>query len=191
MSVILDPNFTSEDHRYSDHAGNVVPSVTDLIERYWPLDKRFLQGERGSRIHEVTAERDRGNLVNVPGDIEGYVRAWDAFKGDHVERFLLIEQPFIVPGLLYAGTLDRVYVRTGGGVTLLDIKTGKRDPWHELQQGAYTVAADRAGYSVDQIVTVQLRSNGKYQLVENDIDRATRAWICLIGWHNYRMEIGR
>lgn len=192
MSVILDPTFTSEDHRYMDNAGNVVPSVTQLIGQYWPIDTSNYQKsgtDRGTMVHAHTQALDGGlfDMRHFEGDEhEGYLKAWSDFKAAYVDKLLWVEQKFIVEEFGYAGTVDRIFESTSSEIVLADIKTGQEEPWHELQQGSYSLAAFMAGIPVDKIVTVLLRPNGKYKVVPNDLQQALLAWKSLIAWHNYR-----
>lgn len=194
MSVILDPTFTAEDHRYSDQAGNVIPSVTELIGQYWPVDTSNYKKsgtDRGTMIHAHTQAIDTGMLTidQFEGDEhEGYLRAWEKFKAENVKKFLWIEQKFLVEEFGYAGTVDRIYESSKGEIILGDLKTGKDEKWHELQQAAYALAASMLGIPVEKILTVQPSANGNYKLITNDLQRGLFAWKCLIGWHNYRTE---
>lgn len=192
MSVILDPTFTTEDHCYTDHAGNVVPSVTELIGQYWPIDRRFYTENgtnRGTQVHAASAVIDSG-LFTVGAFAgtaeEPYLKAWEKFKRDCVHEIIWREQKFLVEELGYAGTVDIIATTKYGKVGVFDLKSGKLEAWHELQQGAYSLAARLAGIGVDLIATVQLKKNEEYKLVTHNLEQALLAWQSLIRWHNYR-----
>jgi len=202
MPLLLNPQFTEDDHRYTDEAGNVYPSVTEIIGQYWPIDRRFYQESgtlRGSDVHSLTAYMDQSIVdpeaaAAAEPNLRPYLVAWDSFKRDMVDGpdgFYWIEQKFIDTDLGYAGTADRVARFKDGRVFVLDIKTGAPESWHELQQGAYAVAARRDDLDVDGLATVQLMKSGKYKLIPHKLDRGVSAWVALIKWSNYRREMKR
>jgi len=194
MPVLLDPRFTEEDHRYSDDAGNVYPSVSELIGRYWPIDRRLYQesgAQRGKDVHELTAQMDRSTTDTVAIEdptLQLYLDGWERFTREMVAEFVWIEQRFIDTEAGFAGTTDRLVRLKNGQLFILDIKTGRPEGWHELQQGAYALAARKCGFIVDGIGSVQINGNGKYQFVRHDIHRAISAWEALTEWHQYRQE---
>lgn len=198
MAVLLNPTFTDDDHRYTDEAGNVYPSVTQVIGDYWPIDRRFYQESgtrRGSDVHAITAMMDNSGLtaetaaVGEPALLP-YLRAWEAYRTEYVGEIEWIEQSFIVEELGYAGTIDRVF-RIGDRVRVIDIKTGAPEQWHELQQGAYALAAVLSGMNVSEIASVHLSQNGKYKVIPHTLDRGMSAWRALMQWSTYRSEMKR
>ncbi len=198
MAVLLNPTFTDDDHRYSDDAGNVYPSVTQVIGDYWPIDRRFYHESgtrRGSDVHAITAMMDNSGLAAetaAVGDpvLLPYLRAWETYRTEYVGEIEWIEQSFIVEELGYAGTIDRV-VRIGDRVRVIDIKTGAPEKWHELQQGAYALAAVLSGMNVSEIASVHLSQAGKYKVIPHTLDRAMSAWKALMQWSHYRTEMKR
>lgn len=196
--MILEPTYTDEDHRYTDPAGNVISSVTQIIGDYWPIDRRFYAASgtrRGSDVHTVTAMMDRGGLTATEAAVGdesqvGYLKGWEQYRRDTHYVADWVEQPFICDELDYAGTVDRLF-RAGPDYHVVDIKTGAPESWHELQQGAYALAAIFAGYNVTSISSVYLRESGSYRIEVNNLDRAVAAWKHLIGWRRYREEMRR
>lgn len=195
MAIVLDPTFTSEDHRYTDAAGNVVPSVTELIGQYWPVDRTFYThagADRGTQIHNDTAAIDRGLLtlsMFEGSEHYNYLRAWDEYVSDNIAELIWIEQKFLDPIFGYAGTVDRVAQLRSGEFVVLDLKSGKPEKWHELQQGAYAFAAKQEGIPVEACYTIQIKPTGKYKAIKHDAARAIFAWQSLMNWHNYRRSM--
>lgn len=191
MSVNLAPNFDEERHEYSDAAGNVVRSVTQIIGDYWPIDRSHYSEEpraRGTAIHAALEEIDKkkssySSYSMLPHF--DYIEAWELFKADTGYQVEQTEQPFIYEEYSYAGTVDRVGMMQRERV-LIDIKTGGPADWHELQQGAYAAAMIGADINIDAIATVFLRPNGKYKYKKNSLDRALLGWGGLMTWINYR-----
>lgn len=196
MAVLLNPTFTDDDHRYTDEAGNVFPSVTQIIGDYWPIDRRFYKESgtrRGSDVHALTAVMDRtgmdaGAVAIADATTRNYLDAWEQYRQDIPSTYEWIEQALIVEELDYAGTTDRLAL-IGDRYRIEDIKTGAPEPWHELQQGAYALAAVMAGYNVSEIVSVHLAQSGKYKVIKHDFDRAIAAWKALMQWHQYRSRM--
>jgi len=197
--VNLTPEFCEGEHTYADAAGNVYPSTTELIGRYWPIDRsRYGDGsaaQRGTEIHSLTQVIDTG--LFHPGQFEngheysGYIRAWEKAKTDiGFGVWEWIEQRFISDELGYAGTVDRLS-RRGDVYVVIDIKSGRAEPWHELQLGAYATAAMLAGYPVSAIYDVYIAKNGKYKAARGNESRAISAWKSLMAWHTYRRSVQR
>ena len=194
--INLDPTFTELDHRYTDDAGNVYPSTTTIIDEWWPVDKKWFAknpgaATRGTEIHAMTAMMDRMRLSSEDAavmnpDYVMYLKAWSAFSQTHVDQYLWIEQRFIAEILGYAGTVDRIAQMSTGELAVIDIKTGAKQPYHELQLGAYGVAAKLAGINVEAAATVHPTVSGNYSIVEYDLPRAMTAWKALMQWVNYR-----
>jgi hypothetical protein len=194
--VILTPDFCEEEHTYADAAGNVYPSTTELIGRYWPIDRsRYGDGsaaQRGTNIHKVTEKIDRKKAADWPEEYAGYISAWELAKIDIGFRdFAWIEQRFICDELGYAGTVDRLHMHGADEYWVIDIKTGKKEGWHELQLGAYAVAAEIAGFPVARGYDVYLGISGKYRSPKADIGKAKAAWKALLVWHRYRSGVKR
>lgn len=203
MPVLLNPNFTEDDHRYSDDAGNVFPSVTEIIAEYWPIDRRFYQQsgtQRGTDVHTLTSMLDANpgmgplEAAAIAPALGPYLQAWDKFVRDVVDGpdgFIWNEQRFIDEEREYAGTVDRLIRAKNGELWVIDIKSGKPETWHELQQGAYSAAARRCGWEVANIGTVQLTQSGKYKLIKHRVEAAETAWDALVKWRRYRREMKR
>ena len=196
--INLNPTFTSEDHRYSDDAGNVYPSVTTVIERWWPVDTRWFNqaaAQRGTEIHAQTAAMDKLGMsvedaMAINPDHALYLRAWHAFCENNLHEWYWIEQRFVCEVLEYAGTVDRVAKLQDGKIAILDIKSGAPAPYHELQIGAYGVAAKMAGLDVSVGATVHVNDKGGHQVKWYNLQRGMEAWKALLKWANYRRGMG-
>jgi hypothetical protein len=127
--------------------GRPLPSVTQVLGallNYDFLDEqdraRYL--DRGRRVHEATHDDDLGRCCEsaLDPEIQGYLRAWRKFRRDFDFRHLSIEQPVCNPEYGYAGRLDRTAMLRGGGLAIIDIKTGAMPASAPYQLAAYAGA---------------------------------------------------
>lgn len=165
LTQIKNNQITFTDARfYIDTDGKYYPSVTTLLEAY-PKPYQLLQwlkevgnkadeirdsaGRRGSTVHRISEDYDRGLQINLLGD-SGQplysMEEWSMFERyvDFTKRFNpqwdMIEQQVICPELGLAGTIDRIGT-IDGKKYLLDIKTSNgiyNSYW--LQAAAYRQA---------------------------------------------------
>jgi hypothetical protein len=152
---------------YYTENGTPVPSVTTVLNAY-PKGAAFYEwlkkngedsdairdeaGRRGSKVHLMTEQYDKGEEVSLFGEsgelsismlewamFERYVEFRNRFSPEIID----IETHIISEELCIAGTRDRVILLNGKRI-LLDIKTGNyigKEAW--LQLSAYQ-AIDRA-----------------------------------------------
>lgn len=187
----MNVSFDAGLHRYTDADGNILPSVTQLIGRWWPIDRTFFTedgAQRGTDVHEYTSMLDQ-SLITPLGigddDLQPYVSAWMDYVALTGPVFSLIETPLGHSRWKYAGTVDRV-AQLGGKTVVIDLKTGSKQPWHAVQTAAYSVLLEEEGVKVDAAYTVILKSNGKYAVEEHDLKRARDAWLCYLRSEQYR-----
>ena len=154
-------------------AGARVPGVTRILRARNLIDDTWFTEEacaRGKAVHEaihLLAENDL-DLASVDPRIDGYL---DAHRKFVFETELTIFASEIGMGSRagFAGTADML-AWMGGVMTLIDIKSGAPDRWHELQLAAYSMLikenAAALGLSVEDLprdfMTVQLKDDGKY-----------------------------
>jgi len=177
--------FDSDTHTYTDEAGNVLPSVTTILQEEGLIDTTWMKPEhaqRGTDVHEATALIDRGEMVatDFPEWMHGYLDAWQLFRVDYGFQPNAIEQ--LVYTTVYAGTVDRVGWMAGDN-WLLDIKTGRPSKWHPLQTAAYATAL---GGGHLKRATVHVAKTGKYRLKEHLSDEDYIAWSTILMWRELR-----
>ncbi len=192
LTQIKNNQITFSDARFyiDPETGAYYPSATTLLEAY-PKPFALLQwmkevgksadeirdaaGRRGSTVHTLTEDYDRGHQIDLLGEggqpiysmeewgmFERYVDFSTRFNPD----YSMIEQQVISPELGFAGTLDRIGV-VDGKTYLIDIKTSNgiyNSYW--LQLAAYRQAAGvTMGIQVDGVAILWLnaktRTNGK------------------------------
>lgn len=134
-------NFDAETHTYTTEEGLLVPGVTDILG---DLNIRKTgvyppgAAERGKRIHSLLEYYDKGTLDynSVTDEDLALIEKWDAAKEDlKITGWTGIEQIVFSKSLWYAGTADRV-----AGDMVIDIKSGGKEEWHQLQVAAYGYA---------------------------------------------------
>lgn len=146
---------------YLTASGKFVPSVTTILDAYpkpahfysWLKevgsnadDIRDEAGRRGSAVHKMTEDFDRGfevSMLTDDGELACKLGDWAMFEryAEFTERFKPevhnIELNMVSEKLGYAGTLDRIITLNGRRI-LLDIKTSNSIYAHFwLQLSAY------------------------------------------------------
>ncbi|MFA5321364.1 MAG: hypothetical protein WC373_01715 [Smithella sp.] len=166
--------FNAELHEYRDAKGNVIPSVTQVLESVGlsdfsgvPADVLAVAQERGLVVHKITELYDMEmlDMSSVDPKLKGYLTAYKKFLNDFkILSFMAIEE--IVYNLIgdYAGTLDRI-AETQKGKILFDIKTGVFSIAHGPQVATYE-AAHAGNCKIDTIGTLYLNDDGTYKFKE-------------------------
>lgn len=139
--------FEASTHTYRVD-GVIVPGVTSVLKTAGIIDYSMIPQDvlrtaaaRGTAVHLALQFLDEGTLDrdSISEDLVGYISAYERFCADSGFTCAQIEQRVYHPGCQYAGTLDRTGV-IGGGLAVLDFKTGLVLPGHALQLAAYTYA---------------------------------------------------
>ena len=122
--------FDARLHQYIDiRTGEVLPSITQLLERAGEVNGDFFSeesAERGTQVHRLTLDYDLGALdvSDCVSKYRGWLLAWEELT-TVLQRpdWLHLEEPFVHPVLRFAGTPDRVgyiYKR----LSVAEIKSG-------------------------------------------------------------------
>lgn len=170
-------SFDPTTHTYSLLSREIVPSVTQVLERsgladYSSIDPDVLKRaqERGTAVHLACELYDAGNPLaeSVGPKIVPYLDAWKRFRAESRAVVLRSEHLVYHPRWRYAGTLDRV-VLLNGRVTVLDLKTAAGiEPWVELQTAAYLHAWNEETENPQlrswSHAAIRLRKDGTYRL---------------------------
>lgn len=185
--------FDAETHTYRVD-GVAVPSVTGIINAIlpvWQADEWYLQ--RGAAIHYGCALMDCGELdwQSVAPEIEPRIMAWGKFRTDWPADIVAVETAVSHSLYRYAGTLDRMFVRSGD-LVVCDIKSSIA-PQVRPQLGGYALAwnATHPKQKVKSAVAVELRDDGTYRadwLSTADLRRAEQQFIALLTVFNFASE---
>lgn len=179
------------DNRFYEFNGELYPSVTTILEAY-PKGPAFFEwlkrvgeqadeirdefGKRGSVVHNLTEQYDKGFEVTLMGDngTPQYTSVWWSMFERYIDfsnRFqpeiLGIELNYASDKLKFGGTLDRI-IRLNGKLILIDIKTSNYLHNHFwLQMAAYMKLFEEKnpGQKIDEIAILWLnaktRTEGK------------------------------
>lgn len=162
-------------HIYFDlEVGDVVPSITQMLQTVGLIDDRWFSEEgceRGTAVHELTAEYDLGVLAVAQCDspyrgyLLGHVEAMRIVKPEWTK----IEIPCVHPIYRYGGRTDRAG-RMYKLRAVCEVKTGAEDRAHQIQTALQAIleAADLnlPPESVARFC-LYLKGNGKFKLVEH------------------------
>lgn len=165
--------FIEDGHIYLNQEGVRLPSVTQIIDHFYPkFYKNGLHKEKGTAIHWAAELWDKGKLdwSSLDDRIVPQVTAYVDFVNSSGFKSLLIEQPMSIdePENLrcFAGKPDRIG-KLGEEFCVLDIKCSDGVIKTTDIQTAMYALLHKDNYKMKEIVdryTVYLRSNGKFKL---------------------------
>lgn len=176
--------FDEANHKYFVD-GIELPSVT-TITRFCSADSRTLAGsdpfyrERGTAIHELTADYDLTGEFPIGTGYDGYLSAYRAFKRDYrIKTWDYIEYAMGSLKHGFAGTADRIGV-IDGELSILDIKTSSTVNKSALK-------AQLTGYmkllgKPCKLYGLQLKKDGDYRLIP--IEQADELFNICFKLHN-------
>lgn len=185
--------FDEKEHRYF-LGERELPGVTSrlklagMIEDGWFNEKAR---DRGTAVHYATEYDDLGILKEETLDERAvpYLEAWRAFRRETGwENVEFPELPVCSPTLGYATKIDRVG-NLRGKLSVLNLKTGQRAPWHGAQLAGEAIAyCEWRGLSSTfkvQRLSLYLANDGTYRLHvhENRIDfERFKAAVVIAAW---------
>lgn len=159
--------FDEASHTYH-FEGMPVPGVTELLKPLSnfegiPPDVLARKCDLGRRVHAACQFFDEGDLDedSVEEDVAPYLAGYRKFLRESGVSVLVNEQRVLDPILMFAGTLDRVFL-LNGVKWLVDLKTSIAKP---LSVGAQTAAYLRAmgDASVTHRAALRLKPDGTYK----------------------------
>lgn len=173
-------DFTYEDdtHEYRNSAGEVCPSVTQLLKTNGIFDYSMVMpsvlenaARRGKNVHRWTEEFDRYGDVDptwMQDDEIPYFEAWKKFRRESGFIIREMETPILrnISGVDVGGTPDRVGL-LGAQRFVIDIKTcASPHPGWALQLALYEfliTRRERVGHLGRMVV--MLKRNGSYRTI--------------------------
>ncbi len=178
-------DFDKETHTYSLD-GRVLTPVTDLLKDCGIIQTTFYTGkgaENGSRRHLATELLDKDILdwSTIAECDMPYLSAWIQAKEELGIEITSIEEQMYHPLLNYAGTIDRRAI-IKDEIYIIDIKTGAKAKWHELQLILYGLMVEPR----PNLLAVYLKKNGKYAVEKYDYknERFAMSAIRVEQWKN-------
>jgi len=129
-------------HAYT--LGNrILPSVTEIIRTAGLMGEWGQNDEEsmllGRFVHEAAHLLDTGNYDHESGENQPWklhLEQYERFKADTGFKVKKSELSVYHPQFFYAGTLDKIGM-LNDCIVILDLKTGARMPWHDIQVAAY------------------------------------------------------
>jgi len=142
-----------------------APGLGVKMDQPTYLVLRDAKGAVGTAVHKIFEEGFRGVFTaDYPSVAEGHVRAVHLFFFEHRPKPLELEQVVYSKRHRFAGRFD-ARVKVGGGVFLLDLKTGYVGRSAHVQMVGYDLAAEECGVGAsDKLFILQTRENGTYTL---------------------------
>jgi hypothetical protein len=168
-----------------------LPRVTEILKAAGLIDTTYMtdQGrDRGVAVHLSCQFYDEGTLdySSITPEIEGYLRAYDAWKRDSgIEQIEWIERTLVDPQGRYKGTPDRVLIARPR--RLIDLKSGAPMDWHQVQLAAY-VSMLPDPYSYER-VGVYLHDDGTYRIKlypKSDYAADLAVFMSALNLHNWK-----
>ena len=132
----------------------------------FPEEGKLTPAARGTRIHKITEDIDRGIEVDpIEPELLPFIDAYRKFKSDNTITITEIEEIVFNDEYWFAGALDRV-MQINGVPAIVDIKTGAKMKTTGVQLAAYQYAWENMGGQKDMArFALHLNDSGKYKLV--------------------------
>lgn len=193
--MLRDYHFVEDGHKHM--MGDVqIPGVTGILVDEGYVDIQWFTEwarERGRIVHKATHLLDMGVLDwdTIDERIEGYLRAYEAFKRDIPVEILISERP-MCSFIHRFGTIPDRVVRLNGKVADIDFKTGPIAAWVGLQTAAHDIAIQECcpefrGVHIERY-GLELRSTGKYRLVPFKDRQDRYIFLAGLAGHNWKLN---
>lgn len=168
--MIFDPGL----HEYREDDGTPIRSVTQIIKEAGVIDDRFYTAEardKGTAAHKLCERYAEGERLDKRGQpLRGYpyVNAFAQWVDDYSPWAVATECRVYhrINGKAYAGTFD-LLAEIEGKRVLVDLKTGSKAKWHEVQLAAYAMASiigpEYNYINPDKLAVLYLQADGKYK----------------------------
>lgn len=156
-------------HQYKNLEGEVVPSVTQILDVAGVYkNKRFFTEEgrdRGSKVHKIAEAVFTDQEIEIPKAFQGYFEALMDFKSASPIQIKFTEKKLYHPLDGFCGTVDLIgELKASGEKALIDIKSGQPDQSTGLQLGGYSILLDRERAEFVKRYALHINKNGKYRL---------------------------
>ena len=128
--------------RYRTTLGDPLISVTQILTITKQINAQWFTPEsarRGQIVHDLTEVYDRGEPLNIPSELAGYLDAYATFLAQARPVYLDSEVQCIDIDRRFAGRIDRVCADLFGEPGHIDFKTGAPLPWHGEQLAGYNI----------------------------------------------------
>lgn len=161
--------------RYRSTAGKPRISVTQVLTVAGRINSEWFTEEacwRGTAVHRLTEQYDRGESFVTPPGLGGYLDAYATFLAVVRPVYTDIEVKVQSDPLDLAGQIDRVCSELWGRPAIIDLKTGPPYPWHGQQLAGYNMLRPTGARW-----TLHLQENGRYRLLLHDDPQDHRKFV--------------
>jgi hypothetical protein len=100
--------------------------LSNIVEQALTVSKANRSRDRGSEIHRITEQHDKGKLPVLTPDMQAIIATWEQVLEQHGIEVLTdhVERIVVHPEFKVCGTFDRI-ARYNGRLVVLDLKTGR------------------------------------------------------------------
>ena len=166
-SVVVPHEFTFDPAKHEYRlGGRLLPSVGQVLKGMGLIHEGSEEAmRRGKAIHTAIALLARGRLdwSTVSDAILPYLTAYETFAGHAKFRPSRIEEPMYHMVYDFAGTPDLIGM-VGDELWIVEVKSGQKEAWHELQTGAYLLLVESGRKEFIKRVGLYLDKFGNYSL---------------------------
>lgn len=169
MNAAAEFRFDAAEHRYYLD-GEEIPSLSSLLLKDGLVDTSFMTDEgrdRGTAVHALCTTLDLG--ADMPAEAEryrGYLAAYETALEALRPIHLCIEEAEVSRRWRFGCRPDRVS-EVYGLPSIIELKTGGKEPWHALQLALQAMAvSERTLLPPDryQRIVVYLKDTGRYSV---------------------------
>lgn len=178
-------NVTIDDKHHYHVDGKPYPGFTEIASAVGAIPHNSFYTdagrEEGTAIHSWMIFLARGETPKEAPDprIAGRVEGFKKFLAE--SRFTLTdgEKPLCEPTLRYCGTPDLWGSISGVTGCVIDVKSGAREPWHNLQTASYKVLLAANQFRASDRFALYL-SDGDYRLVRHTDAGDENRWRAIV-----------
>lgn len=171
--------------------GRKVPSVTQILSSLTDFSKVNLSvleyaREFGTGVHLACEFNDNNDLAELPEVYVPYLEGWKKFLNDYKVEILEVEKMVYSKNFRYAGTVDRI-AKIKNKITVIDIKSGQKNPVFALQLSGYKIALEEMGVKPKARMTVYLKPEG-YSVQEYKDTFDDAVFLSALYLHNWKIN---
>jgi len=185
----LNINFKEEGHIYYLDGGEILPSVSQILQDCGIIDTTYFKpghATRGREIHKATEFIDNKILdISCYSESEHikYIEAYELFKKETGFEVLEVEKKVYSEIYKYAGTIDRIGILNEKKI-ILDIKSGVKQGWHGIQLTAYNLSQE----FIYNIYGLYLNKHGTYVLEKYNSAKYMDTFLSALNVYRFKHE---
>lgn len=190
-------NFQEDGHIYRDIDGNVIPSVSEILESAGASDFSCVHPEVmkraqdfGKAFHSAAHLLEKGTLKSYDSALEPWIAKLKQWIGMADPNWLKMETPMGSDPWRFAGTPDRFGDFVNKENAVLDYKTGAYSPAHAIQTAAYQILIEEnLKIKVKHRFTLYI-SDEKFNIVEHKDKNDKSIFLSMLQIYNWKKSKG-